>query len=123
MACLYASQHRTALEGVVLWGTYCGSDISDSSLRVLSVSGENDGLFPPSEISGAQGELPHGARSVSVPGMNHAQFGNYGPQSGDNRASLDDALARDALVRAATEFFSKPPSAFEAMPVTLGSGS
>jgi dienelactone hydrolase len=105
MACLYASKHRANLEGVVLFGVSCGSDISHSSLRVLSIAGERDGLFPPGKIAKAGGELPTGARFVTVPGMNHAQFGNYGSQSGDHPSAIEDAVALEALSSAATQFF------------------
>jgi Alpha/beta hydrolase family len=108
MACLYASRHAARLEGVVLLGTYCGSDISKTKLRVLSVTGGSDGVFPPSKISRARGELPSGARAVQVPGMNHAEFGNYGPQPGDNAASISDAVARDKLSEEAKSFYSEP---------------
>jgi Alpha/beta hydrolase family len=109
MACLYASKHRRWVEGVVLMGTYCGTDISDSSLRVLSITGERDGLFPPSKIAAARRELPSGARLIQVRGMNHAQFGNYGAQPGDQSAIIGDARARESLVRALAAFFSEPP--------------
>lgn len=105
MACRYASKHLASLEGVVLLGTYCGVDISGSSLRVLSVAGENDGLFPPPKIAAARRELPAGARRVQIPGMNHAQFGNYGEQAGDNAPSIEDARARLASADAAATFF------------------
>ena len=105
MACRYASTHLASLEGVVLLGTYCGTDISDSSLRVLSVAAENDGLFPPSKIAAARRELPAGARMVQIPGMNHAQFGNYGEQAGDNAPTIEDARTRLALADAAATFF------------------
>jgi hypothetical protein len=106
-ACLYASKHRDSLEGVVLFGTYCGTDISGSSLRVLTIAGERDGLFSLVKISAARSELPAGARLEQVSGMNHAQFGNYGAQAGDNAPTIDDTVARRALVRAVTAFFSE----------------
>jgi hypothetical protein len=92
---------------VVLFGTYCGTDISGSSLRVLTVAGQQDGLFSPAKISAARSELPAGARLEHVSGMNHAQFGNYGEQAGDNAPTIDDTVARQALVRAVSAFFSE----------------
>jgi dienelactone hydrolase len=112
MACLYASKHRDSLEGVVLFGTYCGTDISDSSLRVLTIAGQQDGLFPPVKISAAASELPAGASLEQVAGMNHAQFGDYGAQAGDNAATIDDMTARRALVKAASAFFSTSRAAW-----------
>ena len=107
MACRYASKHFATLEGVVLLGTYCGADISNSSLRVLSVAAGNDGLFPPSKIAAARRELPNTAQMVQIPGMNHAQFGNYGAQAGDNASTIEDTAAGLALANAAATFFSR----------------
>jgi hypothetical protein len=105
-ACFYASRHAAALEGVVIFGTYCGSDLSHSSLRVLNVGGGQDGLFPPDTIAAHRGELPGGAHLITVAGMNHAQFGNYGVQPGDRPATIEDAGAREALTRAVADFFA-----------------
>jgi len=106
-ACYYASRHSAALEGIVLFGTICGSDLSRTSLRVLNVAGGQDGLFPPGKIAGARGDLPPGAQLFTVAGMNHAQFGNYGVQSGDRPAMIDDDDARDTLTRISAKFFAE----------------
>jgi Alpha/beta hydrolase family len=108
MACLYASRHADQLEGVVLLGTYCGSDISKTNLRVLNVTGDNDGVLPPAKIMHARGELPRTADIVRIAGMNHAQIGNYGPQPGDHAASITDSAATRMLVEAVKTFFAAP---------------
>lgn len=108
MACVYASNHKDMLEGVVLFGTYCGTDISNSSLKVMSINGERDGIFPLTVIEERRVELPSDAYMVRVPGMNHAQIGNYGPQAGDNDPTISDLEARQALVKATQDFFSEP---------------
>ncbi len=108
MACLYASRHADRLEGVVLLGTYCGSDISKTNLRVLVVTGENDGVLPPAKVFHARGELPKAADIVQIAGMNHAQIGNYGPQPGDRAASITDTAATRVLVEAVKTFFAAP---------------
>jgi dienelactone hydrolase len=110
MACVHASRHSEGLEGVVLFGTYCGIDISRLSLRVLSINGTRDGVFPPAKIAAARHELPVGAHVITVPGMNHAQFGNYGAQAGDDAPTIDDATARETLTRAAEAFFAESRS-------------
>lgn len=104
VACYYASNHLDDLQGVMLLGTYCGSDISMSRLRVLTIVAGSDGIIPPGTIEQHTGELPADARIVRIPGMVHSQFGNYGPQSGDGRASIDDSQAREAIAEAAGAF-------------------
>jgi hypothetical protein len=103
-ACMYAASHAPQLDGVILFGASCGSDISATSLRVLSVSGANDGLFPPQKIAAARDELPLAAQIVIVPGMNHGQFANYGAQFGDLPAGIDDMAALDAVRQALVRF-------------------
>jgi len=105
VACYYASNHRDNLQGIVLLGTYCGSDISKSQLRVLAIVAGRDGIMPPETIEQHKVELPADAQIVQIAGMAHSQFGNYGPQSGDGRPSIDDGRVRDAISEAARAFF------------------
>jgi hypothetical protein len=104
MACLYASQHPDREEGLMLFGTYCGSNISKTKLRVLSVTGGNDGLMTPEKVSQARSNLPASAQMEQVAGMNHTQFGNYGPQPGDRDPSIVDSVAEQRIVDAAAAF-------------------
>jgi hypothetical protein len=104
-ACYYASKHRDDLQGIVLFGTYCGSDISKSRLGVLAIVADHDGIMAPETIEQHAAELPADAQIVRIPGMVHSQFGNYGPQSGDGQPSIDDHQACEAISEAARAFF------------------
>ena len=104
-ACYYASKHRDDLQGIVLFGTYCGSDISKSRLATLAIVADRDGIMAPETIEQHAVELPADAQIVRVAGMVHSQFGNYGPQAGDGRPSIDDDQACDAISEAARAFF------------------
>ena len=106
MACLFAQGHAAELAGVVLLGTYCGSDIANSQLRVLSLIAENDMIMPAETIEQHRAELPFDALVVRVAGMRHSQFGNYGGQRGEDPADIDDGRARDAIVSAMNDFFT-----------------
>jgi len=74
-------------------------------LRVLDVTGENDGVIPTAKIFDHEGEIPKGATMTRIPGMNHGQMGNYGKQSGDHAASISDDDAKHMLVGAVKKFF------------------
>lgn len=104
-ACYYASKHRDDLQGIVLFGTYCGSDISKSSLKVLAIVADRDGIMAPETIKQHTVELPADAQIVRIAGMVHSQFGNYGPQSGDGQPSIDDGQARQAISEVVRAFF------------------
>ena len=53
--------------------------------------------------------MPADAESVEIDGMNHAQFGAYGDQSGDGTARISDTDARGALAEAVTAFLAQDP--------------
>jgi len=97
MAASYAgSREPGALQGLILWGAYVteGAGLRQrDDLTVLSVSGSRDGLSTPQDIGQRRELLPDGARMVELEGVNHAQFGRYGPQSGDGTATVTDDRA------------------------------
>ncbi|MDR6971766.1 alpha/beta hydrolase [Leifsonia shinshuensis] len=92
------------VEGLILFGSYCANDLSNSDLRVLSIGGGRDGLSTPAKIAAARHLLPADAELVEIAGMNHAQFGDYGHQPGDDEATISDADARAALTAALARF-------------------
>ena len=78
-------------EALVLFGSYCSNDVSESDLAVLSISGSEDGLSTPAKIEAARDMLPEDAEMVEIEGASHASFGDYGPQAGDGTPTLSDA--------------------------------
>ena len=94
-ACQYATQPQ--VRGLILFGSYCPNDLSQLDLRVLSISGSEDGLSTPQKVSKAARQLPADAAMVEIAGANHASFGNYGEQPGDGRASVSDEHVKDSI--------------------------
>jgi len=90
MAAHFAKVHPEAVQGLVLWASYpaASDDLSDSGLRVVSIFGSLDGLATGGKIEASRAHLPEDAKWVSIAGGNHAQFGWYGPQGGDNAATI-----------------------------------
>ena len=92
-----------ALEGLLLWASFAtaGAGLEErDDLRVLSVSGSRDGLATPEDVAERRTLLPPDALMIEVEGMNHAQFGRYGPQRGDLEPTIDGAEAQSALTEA-----------------------
>ncbi|MEN9620142.1 MAG: hypothetical protein RL499_335 [Actinomycetota bacterium] len=85
------------VEGLVLFGSYCAGDVSDSGLTVLSIAGENDALSTPAIIEQNAGLLPADATFVTIEGANHASFGDYGPQAGDGERTITSEQMRAEL--------------------------
>lgn len=94
-ACQYAENGDVA--GLVLFGSYCATDLSDSGTPALSFVGENDRLSTPEEVADAAGSLPEDAVTVDIPGANHADFGDYGAQPGDGESAADDSEVRQLI--------------------------
>lgn len=100
-ACLMTPD--TEVEGLVLFGSYCANDLSDSGLRVLSIAAENDLLSDLDTIADAAPLLPANAEFVIIEGANHAAFGDYGEQSGDGERTITSEQMRDELTRLLSE--------------------
>ncbi len=77
------------VRGLVLWASYPQADLSARTLDTLVVLAGNDGLVSAQSVEQARKKLPSGARLVRLKGLNHAGFGDYGPQPGDGEATLD----------------------------------
>lgn len=105
MAANYLYTHPDAAEGLVLWASYPASnnDLSDSGLKVLSIYGTLDmaGLEP---FDASRARLPADTTWVVIEGGNHAQFGDYGFQPGDNVATINAADQQAQVVTATVEF-------------------
>ena len=90
MAALYADKHRDQINGLSLWASYPASsnDLSESGIKVSSIYGTLDGLATKDKIDASRELLPQDTTWVPIEGGNHAQFGWYGDQSGDNPAAI-----------------------------------
>ncbi|MBE3067162.1 MAG: alpha/beta hydrolase [Chloroflexi bacterium] len=106
MAANYVHSHPGTVQGLVLWASYpAGSDdLSSSGLKVLSISGTLDGLSTPTKIEASRVLLPADTIFVPIEGGDHAQFGWYGPQSGDNPATISREDQQNQIVQATLEF-------------------
>ncbi len=93
-ACMMA----TEADALVLFASYCATDLADTGLPVLSMSGSEDGLSTPGKIADARDLLPADALMIEIPGASHSSFGAYGPQDGDGTPSisLEDMTAQIA---------------------------
>lgn len=90
-------------DALVLFASYCANDLSSTDLPVLSLAGSEDGLSTPEKIAEHRDLLPQGAMMVEIDGASHASFGDYGPQSGDGTAGIDDAEMDAAIEDAVAE--------------------
>ena len=86
-AAIYAAEHPDRVSGLVLLAAYATKPL-DEGLAVLELHGSEDGILNRQKLAAGQQYLPASALSEELPGGNHAQFGDYGPQRGDGAATL-----------------------------------
>lgn len=101
-----ACQLAADADALVLFGSYCATDVADSGLAVLSISGSEDGLSTPAKIDAARDLLPADAELVEIDGASHASFGDYGPQAGDGTPSISDDDMHSEVTDLLVEFFA-----------------
>jgi hypothetical protein len=111
MAADFAKKHPTAVAGLVLWASYPASsdDLSTSGLHVASISASLDGLSTPAKIARSHALLPADTAWTVIAGGDHAQFGWYGSQAGDNPATITRKDQQAKLVAATVALLETIP--------------
>lgn len=99
-AASYAYKHEEQLAGLFFLASYPANsnDFSELTLPILSLYGELDGLTTVEKINNTQSLLSPNAVLHEIPGGNHAQFGMYGPQSGDQQAAISVIEQQDNII-------------------------
>ncbi len=100
-AALYA-QNNPTVRGLVIMASFPANDAlrERSDLRVVSIYGTNDGLARAEDVRNSSKDLPQNTRFVPIEGGNHAQFGYYGEQAGDNQATISHEEQTTQIVTA-----------------------
>ena len=107
IAAKYASTNNN-IKGVVFYAAYPqGDELKDKDIEVTSIYGSLDGVASLEKIKGAKDLLPSSATFVEIEGGNHAQFGSYGEQSGDNPATITPDEQIKQTTKATIELLNK----------------
>ncbi len=109
MAAQFAYENPSMIRGLVLWAAYpaSGTDLSKSNLSVTTIHGSNDGLVSTKQIDDSLRLLPPSTVRVEIQGGNHAQFGWYGDQAGDNAATITRETQQNITVTATIQLLAK----------------
>ena len=103
MAASYTDENPDLIKGIAFLASYPNKDLADQTLKVVSLYGTNDGVLNMSAYKEARPLLPTASahyKELPIPGGNHAGFGNYGPQSGDNTATISAEMQQELTVDA-----------------------
>jgi pimeloyl-ACP methyl ester carboxylesterase len=90
MAAQFVYENPSKVEGLILLASYpaSGVNLSKYDLLVTTIHGTNDGLVSDNQIENTLNLLPASTTLIEIDGGNHAQFGWYGNQEGDNQATI-----------------------------------
>ncbi|MET3904124.1 alpha/beta hydrolase [Paenarthrobacter sp. 4246] len=95
------------VDGLLLYASYPLDSMRDrTGLKILSISGSEDGFSTPGKINASRELLPRDAAFVEVRGGNHAFFGDYGPQPGDGEPTVGRDVAQERIAAATTAFLA-----------------
>lgn len=111
MACRYAGDNPDRVSGVVLLGSYCDQSITNTDLRVLSVTGSEDTVLDRDTYERNEGNVPANATFHELPGVNHTQFGSYTGQPGDQPSGTPYDIAHSRLANATVPWFRNATAA------------
>ena len=100
-----ASRGPAGFAGLILIGTSHPRDVDLSALTVpvTKIVGTRDGLASRGEVEQNRRLLPASTRWIWIEGGNHSQFGWYGFQPGDGRATISAAAQRAQMTKAVIE--------------------
>ncbi len=99
----YANSHQEDIAGLVLMASLPFPGLSLSSrtdLATVSIYATLDGLLSVEDALAAADDLPQSTVFIPIEGGNHAQFGWYGTQSGDNEATISHEAQTEQIVAA-----------------------
>jgi dienelactone hydrolase len=98
-AAAFANENPDVIEGVILLASYpaSGDDFSNKDTPILSIYAEKDRLTTRDKIEETKSLLSRETVLFEIKGGNHAQFGMYGEQKGDNQADISAKSQQDIV--------------------------
>lgn len=112
MACRYAKANTDKITNLLMFASYCDQSISDSNISVLTLYGSLNNGINDAVLLEYEKNLPEDTVTIIIPGMNHAQFGNYGPQRGDSEATISNDDATSIVTEKAVAFILRNSDVF-----------
>jgi hypothetical protein len=109
MAAQFSYENPSKIAGLILWAAYptSGNNLSKNSLLVTTIYGTRDGIVTSSQIQDSLKLLPPTTIRVEIAGENHAQFGWYGDQPGDNAAEITREKQQSQIANASLQLLLK----------------
>lgn len=103
VASMYANSHEEKIDGLILLAAYPNSKLNDS-LRLLSIYGTKDGVLNLEKYNDSKKYWSNNVTEFIIEGGNHANFGYYGKQSGDNESTISKEEQQEITIQKIIEF-------------------
>lgn len=107
VACLNAADSESqAISGLILLASYPSekTNLSDSNLKVLSITASNDKVLQWDNYEKAKKRLPDDTEYLTIVGDNHSGFGGYGKQTKDGKATISQTEQESQITLGITDF-------------------
>ena len=79
-------------------------NLSDSNLKVLSITASNDKVLQWDNYEKAKKRLPDDTEYLTIVGGNHSGFGDYGKQTKDGKATISQTEQESQITLGITDF-------------------
>ena len=109
MASRYAKNNSQKLLGVFFLASYPEKkgDLHETNVPVLSLTATKDGVLNYTNYQKAKKLLPNNTIYEQISGGNHAGFGSYGKQSGDNSATISNVKQQNIISKLLINWLNK----------------
>ena len=97
MASSYVSKNKDKVDGLILLGSYIYGDVSAQD--TLTIYGSLN--------TSVKKKIDYKKNIVVIQGGNHANFGNYGHQKGDAKATISRKSQQNQTIKAIDQFIKK----------------
>ena len=100
MAASYVAEHTEDFDGLILLAAYSTADLSETSLKALSIFGGSDNVMNRKKYGECKKNLPPNFKEIVIEGGCHAYFGMYGEQDGDG----EPLISAEEQIRTSAEY-------------------
>lgn len=113
VASIEVKAHPAVYAGMILLASFSDKDLTQESLRVLSIYGSEDRVLDREQYERAKSLLPGDVTETVIEGGCHAYFGMYGEQNGDGTPSITNEEQIRITAKAITDWLNNGVSSDE----------
>jgi len=84
----YLVQTSYKIDNLIYLASFSDKDIKDKDINIISIQGTLDNVTSADSLEKSKQYIPSSFSELWIEGGNHAQFGSYGKQKGDNDATI-----------------------------------